>query len=300
MKVWTDLMAEPVEDLDLSIRSFNCLKVANIDTLGDLVRKTEGEMLRTKNFGRKSLNEIKELLSELGLSFGMKLDAQGVPVEFDNRTPYHIPLEGEDEPTLVQIPPPPPLKLEPESRPWRGYRAHSRIDWGTNHPNPDTSGELRTDLEIGCLLRFADAADSIARQLPAILEIISASIGRIGFVLDRAFPEPPTPPPDPPEPPVPDTIMDTMPSLPNPLYLQLCGAGLTTIELVHQAGVRGLRYQCTGMGAGKIFRLLDLMEDAGFPMPVHNRDKHLIRRLKGVMRAQLKRGKAKPGRWESR
>ena len=61
----------------MSVRSYNCLKNANIQTIGDLVQKTEAEMLRTKNFGRKSLNEIKEILSGLGLTFGMKFDAQG-------------------------------------------------------------------------------------------------------------------------------------------------------------------------------------------------------------------------------
>src|SRR5467141_700006 len=66
-----------VEELELSVRSYNCLKNANIQTIGDLVQKSEAEMLRTKNFGRKSLNEIKEILSSLGLTFGMKFDAQG-------------------------------------------------------------------------------------------------------------------------------------------------------------------------------------------------------------------------------
>ena len=66
-----------VEELELSVRSYNCLKNASIQTIGDLVQKTEAEMLRTKNFGRKSLNEIKELLSGLGLAFGMRFDSQG-------------------------------------------------------------------------------------------------------------------------------------------------------------------------------------------------------------------------------
>ncbi|HSR10397.1 MAG TPA: DNA-directed RNA polymerase subunit alpha C-terminal domain-containing protein, partial [Thermodesulfobacteriota bacterium] len=57
-----------------SVRSYNCLKNADIRYIGDLVQKTEAEMLRTKNFGRKSLNEIKEILAEMGLSLGMKLD----------------------------------------------------------------------------------------------------------------------------------------------------------------------------------------------------------------------------------
>src|SRR6202451_1772679 len=60
-----------VEALELSVRSYNCLKNANIQTIGELVQKTEAEMLKTKNFGRKSLNEIKEILSSMGLSLGM-------------------------------------------------------------------------------------------------------------------------------------------------------------------------------------------------------------------------------------
>ena len=63
-----------VEELELSVRSYNCLKNAEIRTIRDLVQKSEAEMLKTKNFGRKSLNEIKEILAEMGLSLGMKLD----------------------------------------------------------------------------------------------------------------------------------------------------------------------------------------------------------------------------------
>jgi DNA-directed RNA polymerase subunit alpha len=63
-----------VEELELSVRSYNCLKNANIRTLRELVTKTEAEMLKTKNFGRKSLNEIKEILASMGLSLGMRLD----------------------------------------------------------------------------------------------------------------------------------------------------------------------------------------------------------------------------------
>ena len=66
-----------VEELELSVRSYNCLKNANIQTIGELVQKTEAEMLRTKNFGRKSLNEIKEILGTIGLSLGMKIDQHG-------------------------------------------------------------------------------------------------------------------------------------------------------------------------------------------------------------------------------
>jgi len=63
-----------VNELELSVRAANCLKNANIRTIADLVQKTEADMLRTKNFGKKSLNEIKEILTEMGLSLGMKLD----------------------------------------------------------------------------------------------------------------------------------------------------------------------------------------------------------------------------------
>jgi DNA-directed RNA polymerase subunit alpha len=63
-----------VDELELSVRSFNCLQNAGIKYIGDLVQKTEPEMLKTKNFGRKSLKEIKELLDEMGLQLGMKLD----------------------------------------------------------------------------------------------------------------------------------------------------------------------------------------------------------------------------------
>ena len=64
-----------VDELELSVRSANCLANANIKYIGDLVQKTESEMLKTKNFGRKSLKEIKEILAEMGLSLGMKLDS---------------------------------------------------------------------------------------------------------------------------------------------------------------------------------------------------------------------------------
>ena len=67
-----------VDELELSVRSYNCLKNANIRTIRELVNKTEPEMLRTKNFGRKSLNEIKEILTVMGLSLGMQVDSATV------------------------------------------------------------------------------------------------------------------------------------------------------------------------------------------------------------------------------
>jgi DNA-directed RNA polymerase subunit alpha len=90
----SDQLNRSVEELELSVRSYNCLKNANIQTIGELVQKTEAEMLRTKNFGRKSLNEIKEILGSMGLSLGMKPDAHG---------------------RLVAPPPPPPGSMPADS-----------------------------------------------------------------------------------------------------------------------------------------------------------------------------------------
>lgn len=80
-----------VEELELSVRSANCLQNANIKHIYELVQRTESEMLKTKNFGRKSLNEIKGILVEMGLSLGMKLDGFSVSPE---------PSKGEDTDTL--------------------------------------------------------------------------------------------------------------------------------------------------------------------------------------------------------
>ncbi|MEO7650886.1 MAG: DNA-directed RNA polymerase subunit alpha [Bryobacteraceae bacterium] len=81
-----------VEELELSVRSYNCLKNANIQSIGELVQRSEAEMLRTKNFGRKSLNEIKEILGTLGLSLGMKVDQHGRLV-----APVNQPSLSDDE-----------------------------------------------------------------------------------------------------------------------------------------------------------------------------------------------------------
>lgn len=70
-----------VEELELSVRSANCLQNANIKYIGELVQKSESEMLKTKNFGRKSLNEIKEILSEMGLTLGMKVEDWEFPTD---------------------------------------------------------------------------------------------------------------------------------------------------------------------------------------------------------------------------
>jgi len=69
-----EILFRPVDELELSVRSANCLQNADIKYIGELVQRTEAEMLKTKNFGRKSLNEIKEILAGLGLEFGMKLE----------------------------------------------------------------------------------------------------------------------------------------------------------------------------------------------------------------------------------
>jgi DNA-directed RNA polymerase subunit alpha len=72
--VLLEKLNKSVDEMELSVRSYNCLKNANIRTIGELVQKTEAEMLKTKNFGRKSLNEIKEILAGMDLALGMKLD----------------------------------------------------------------------------------------------------------------------------------------------------------------------------------------------------------------------------------
>lgn len=71
-----DNLLKNVDELELSVRSYNCLKNANIRTIAELVQKTEPEMLKTKNFGRKSLNEIKEILGRMGLHLGMKIELE--------------------------------------------------------------------------------------------------------------------------------------------------------------------------------------------------------------------------------
>jgi DNA-directed RNA polymerase subunit alpha len=73
-------LGRSVDELELSVRSYNCLKNADIRTIGDLVIRTEPEMLKTKNFGRKSLNEIKEILAEMGFGLGMSIDPKKIKV----------------------------------------------------------------------------------------------------------------------------------------------------------------------------------------------------------------------------
>ncbi|MDQ6785624.1 MAG: DNA-directed RNA polymerase subunit alpha [Acidobacteriota bacterium] len=75
-----DLLDRPVDELELSVRSYNCLKNADIRSIRDLIRRSEHDMLHTKNFGKKSLTEIKDLLHGMGLDFGMDFDEQGNPI----------------------------------------------------------------------------------------------------------------------------------------------------------------------------------------------------------------------------
>lgn len=83
-----------VDDLELSVRSANCLKNANIRYIGELVVRSEAEMLKTKNFGRKSLNEIKEILTEMGLGLGMKIDGWPPPGWDPNIPPAQVKRES--------------------------------------------------------------------------------------------------------------------------------------------------------------------------------------------------------------
>jgi DNA-directed RNA polymerase subunit alpha len=75
-----DLLDRSVDELELSVRSYNCLKNADIRSIRDLVHRTERDMMATKNFGKKSLNEIKDLLHGMGLDFGMDFDEHGNPI----------------------------------------------------------------------------------------------------------------------------------------------------------------------------------------------------------------------------
>ncbi len=84
-----------VDDLELSVRSANCLKNANIRFIGELVVRSEAEMLKTKNFGRKSLNEIKEILSEMGLGLGMKIEGWPPPGWDPNQMPVSVKREAQ-------------------------------------------------------------------------------------------------------------------------------------------------------------------------------------------------------------
>jgi DNA-directed RNA polymerase subunit alpha len=74
-----------IDELELSVRSANCLENADIKFIGELVQRTEAEMLRTKNFGRKSLNEIKEILTTMGLGLGMRLEDFPSRAELETR-----------------------------------------------------------------------------------------------------------------------------------------------------------------------------------------------------------------------
>lgn len=99
-----DQLDRPVDELELSVRSYNCLKNANIRTIRDLVQRSEREMLATKNFGKKSLNEIKDILHSMGLDFGMEFDEQGNPIPgtggrdgIDESADYDDDEEDDDE-----------------------------------------------------------------------------------------------------------------------------------------------------------------------------------------------------------
>ena len=80
---FNDNLFRRIDELELSVRSSNCLENADIKYIGELVQRSEAEMLRTKNFGRKSLNEIKEILSEMGLGLGMKIESFPTRGELD-------------------------------------------------------------------------------------------------------------------------------------------------------------------------------------------------------------------------
>jgi DNA-directed RNA polymerase subunit alpha len=99
-----------VDELELSVRASNCLKTANIRTIADLVQRSESELLKTKNFGKKSLNEIKTILGEMGLSLGMRLD----PEELERLRAHYERAIGPDPPSRSpRVPPRPPVLRRP-------------------------------------------------------------------------------------------------------------------------------------------------------------------------------------------
>ena len=91
-----DVLDRSVDELELSVRSYNCLKNANIRTIRDLVQRSEREMLATKNFGKKSLNEIKDILHGMGLDFGMAFDEQGNPIPGSGGGDSDLDFVGDD------------------------------------------------------------------------------------------------------------------------------------------------------------------------------------------------------------
>ena len=93
-----EYMGRSVDELELSVRAYNCLKNANIRTINELVQRSEQEMLKTKNFGRKSLNEIKEILESMNLQLGMKLDDQGRITWPPPEAAPSVPVENAEEP----------------------------------------------------------------------------------------------------------------------------------------------------------------------------------------------------------
>jgi DNA-directed RNA polymerase subunit alpha len=105
------ILLKKVDELELSVRSANCLKNDNIVYIGDLIQKTEAEMLRTPNFGRKSLNEIKEVLSGMGLHLGMEL------VDWPPENIEDLAKKFEDQFCRAGAPPPSPTSEPGQSRP---------------------------------------------------------------------------------------------------------------------------------------------------------------------------------------
>lgn len=92
-----DQLDRSVDELELSVRSYNCLKNANIKSIRELVQRSEREMLGTKNFGKKSLNEIKDILHGMGLDFGMDFDEQGNPIPGSGGRDSAIDYEDADD-----------------------------------------------------------------------------------------------------------------------------------------------------------------------------------------------------------
>ena len=130
-----DNLFRPADDLELSVRSANCLKNARIRYIGDLVTKTEQEMLRTKNFGRKSLNEIKEILKTMGLGLGMEIEGWPPKSLYQKELQKNIQQQASAQPQIEG-------RAEEEQTSSQGLDTAGEVEGQTSSQGLDTAGEV--------------------------------------------------------------------------------------------------------------------------------------------------------------
>src|SRR5204862_337238 len=185
-----------VDELELSVRASNCLKTANIRTIADLVQKTEAELLKTKNFGKKSLNEIKTILGEMGLSLGVRFD----PEELERlRAQYERAYETSSatrrlaraaaspasarRPTAVRRKSPSPLRPKPDP----GVPAPDLLgDDGEGAARAGEAGELREAPELDRhLARPLDLVDRVRDVRVADVRLVRGVVEEHGALVAR-------------------------------------------------------------------------------------------------------------------